>query len=103
MRPGEVSLTCSLCDEPTERAVRSIDRVLIPYCRTHGIVVTATNPLATHEYVVRCEGQGLARLDRDRCGGDVICTDCGRKYYDHPQDLDHPYLNVLCDGSAVKL
>jgi hypothetical protein len=45
----------------------------------------------------------VARLDRDRCGGDCVCSDCGRKYYDHPQNAEYPFLNEICDGSVVKL
>lgn len=50
-----------------------------------------------------CPGQKLGRLDRGRAGGDVLCTSCWRDYYHHDRDSDHPYMTVLCDGSAVKL
>jgi hypothetical protein len=46
----------------------------------------------------------------DRAGGDVVCEQCGKKYYDHPQYTKalscidgSPVLNQLCDGSLVKL
>ena len=46
-----------------------------------------------------------------RASGDCLCSDCGKKYYDHPSDkapesLDwegHPFLRILCDGTRVKL
>lgn len=38
-----------------------------------------------------------------RAGGDVICDECGSKYYDHPQHPAFGFLNVICDGSIVKL
>jgi len=57
----------------------------------------------------------LARREQDRApdfvraSGDVVCNACGKKYYDHPMDRTvlswngEPFLNVLCDGSRVKL
>lgn len=41
--------------------------------------------------------------DSVRAGGDVVCRSCGKAYYDHPQHGGFPFLNVLCDGTAVKL
>ena len=44
-----------------------------------------------------------------RAGGDVVCSICNKKYYDHPfieNCLDNegrPYLNIICDGTIVKL
>jgi hypothetical protein len=44
-----------------------------------------------------------------RAGGNAVCEICHRKYFDHPQNTDYldwngyPYLNVLCDGTLVKL
>jgi hypothetical protein len=44
-----------------------------------------------------------------RVSGDCICLICGGKYYDHPNDMEQldwqgsPFLNVLCDGTRVKL
>ena len=38
-----------------------------------------------------------------RASGDCICPDCGLAYYDHPESVHYPYLNVLCDRSFVKL
>lgn len=38
-----------------------------------------------------------------RASGLCVCTDCDRLYYDHPQDPEHSWLNVLCDGQRVKL
>ncbi len=35
--------------------------------------------------------------------GDCICQQCDRIYYDHPADVLEPFLNVLCDGTRVKL
>lgn len=47
------------------------------------------------------------RTPAPRASGDCMCT-CGKKYYDHPADYSQlfngsPFLNVLCDGSYVKL
>ncbi len=47
--------------------------------------------------------EGVGYLDRGRAGGDCVCLDCGRKYYDHPQFPPARFLNQLCDGSLVKL
>jgi hypothetical protein len=44
-----------------------------------------------------------------RAGGDCICEQCGKRYYDHPVNLEFlgtnyiPFLAVLCDGRNVKL
>lgn len=42
-----------------------------------------------------------------RAGGDCVCEECGRTYYQHPVELvpdtDGLYLNRLCDGKLVKL
>jgi hypothetical protein len=44
-----------------------------------------------------------------RAGGDYICEQCGKRYYDHPVNLEFlgtnyiPFLAVLCDGRNVKL
>ncbi len=44
-----------------------------------------------------------------RAGGDCICDQCGKCYYDHPFDTkqlsydDKPFLHVLCNGDRVKL
>lgn len=38
-----------------------------------------------------------------RAGGDVICPKCGKMYKKHKQHDKHPWLNVLCDGTLVKL
>lgn len=48
-------------------------------------------------------------LEFVRVGGDVICDDCGKKYYDHPLDKEvlsydgYPFLNIRCDGVRLKL
>ncbi len=60
----------------------------------------------------RRRGQGAEKLlaglegecpDSIRAGGDAACRSCGKAYYDHPQHGGFPFLNVLCDGTAVKL
>lgn len=38
-----------------------------------------------------------------RASGDVICPGCGAKYYYHPQGVPYEWLNVICDGTYVKL
>ncbi|KKN75296.1 hypothetical protein LCGC14_0381480 [marine sediment metagenome] len=44
-----------------------------------------------------------------RAGGDIICDDCGKKYYDHPMSEDYldydgyKWLWVICSGELVKL
>lgn len=44
-----------------------------------------------------------------RADGSMICTRCNRDYFSHPMDWrvigygNVPFLNVLCDGSRVKL
>ena len=110
-RYAEVSLKCELCDQPAEYADSVPDGNAgpkdhqyrwKPFCWLHAI---ERRQVATSRVqpIARCEKQQLGRIDRDRCGGDCLCPDCGRKYYDHPKDIDFPFLNVLCDGSVVKL
>lgn len=44
-----------------------------------------------------------------RAGGDVVCSVCNLKYYDHPfvenclDQQDLPFLHIICDNSIVKL
>lgn len=38
-----------------------------------------------------------------RAGGDVVCEECGEKYYDHPGDPVEKDLNILCNRDRVKL
>jgi len=44
---------------------------------------------------------GLPRFLLVKSGS--ICERCNKKYSEHPRDLENSYLNVLCDGSKVKL
>jgi len=39
----------------------------------------------------------------DHAAGDVVCPTCGKPYSEHPLDARYDWLNVLCDGSLVKL
>jgi len=41
--------------------------------------------------------------DAVRAGGGAVCQSCGKAYRDHPQHGGFPFLNILCDGTAVKL
>lgn len=43
--------------------------------------------------------------ERARSGvnGSVLCTICGRRYYDHPADEKMPWRVVLCDGSKARV
>ena len=50
-----------------------------------------------------CEKDEVLRLDRGRCSGLCVCEDCGKAYYDHPPVPEYPFLQLLCDGSVVKL
>lgn len=38
-----------------------------------------------------------------RASGDVVCEACGHKYREHPQNIPHHWLTMICDGSYVKL
>lgn len=44
-----------------------------------------------------------SELDYIRASGDMICPACMLNYFKHPSDPLLPFLNVLCDGRAVKL
>lgn len=103
MRPGEMAITCVApgCGRMTSSYGFDDCGKIVPLCWTHKLRERMLGATRLGE-AVACPTQGLARLDRGRSGGDCLC-ECGRKYYDHPQDADHPFLNVLCDGSVVKL
>lgn len=115
MRPAETVLTCELCGEPAVYCdsvpdanksgvnLNECGYRLQPLCWLHGVERRQEVATSRVNQILRCEQQGIGRLDRDRCGGDVLCNDCGRKFYDHPQEKEFPFLNVLCDGSVVKL
>jgi hypothetical protein len=115
MKPAETALTCELCGEPAiycdsvpDSNTRGMNLGECGYrlqalCWIHGVERRQDVATSRVNQILRCEKQGIGRLDRDRCGGDVVCVDCGRKFYDHPQEKEHPFLNVLCDGSVVKL
>ena len=57
----------------------------------------------------RRAGESDTEVEFLRASGDVICEDCGKKYYDHPMDRenldfnDGPFLHILCNGERVKL
>lgn len=38
-----------------------------------------------------------------RCSGEMVCEQCGKQYYDHPQHIPYHWLNIICNGDAVKL
>lgn len=116
MRSAETALTCELCPEPAvycdsvpdpnQRGANHLNECgyrLQPLCWLHGAERKREVATSRVNQILRCERQGIGRLDRDRCGGDVVCLDCGRKFYDHPEEVEHRFLNVLCDGSVVKL
>lgn len=46
---------------------------------------------------------GRRTEDFIRAGGDVACQICGRPYWQHPQDSEHEWLVVRCDGQRLKL
>ena len=114
MRPGECGLSCEECGEPAVYCDSIPDAAVPGYtpgeagyrlqalCWLHGAERKRVATSRVYQ-ILRCERQGIGRLDRDRCGGDVLCPDCGRKFYDHPEEEEFPFLNVLCDGSVVKL
>jgi hypothetical protein len=46
---------------------------------------------------------GRRAEDFIRAGNDVACQVCGRPYWQHPQDSEHEWLVVRCDGQRLKL
>jgi hypothetical protein len=46
---------------------------------------------------------GRRAEDFIRAGNDVACQICGRPYWQHPQDSEHEWLVVRCDGQRLKL
>ena len=79
----DFDLRCSHCEEPIEASVEPADEP---------------------------EEKEEEEEDFIRAGGEVICEVCQLPYKQHPYSYKpadlfqgHPYLNVLCDGSKVKL
>lgn len=108
MRSCELKMTCEYCDKPVTAADSlpfshgQNTRQWVGLCRLHAAHRRGVETSRVVDAIV-CESQGIARIDRDRCGGGVLCESCGLLYYAHPRDADYPFLNVLCDGSLVKL
>jgi hypothetical protein len=56
-----------------------------------------------------CHWRATASPGMIRASGDVICEVCGKKYCDHPMDMEqlsydgHPFLHIRCDGMRLKL
>jgi hypothetical protein len=105
MRSCETKTVCEICGEPAEHCEAMLNILeqhyrLRPLCWRHKVARQHDWPdLQMHQLLI--DGD-IGRLDRDRCGGDCICDECGRKYFDLPQCRTFPFLNVLCDGSVVK-
>jgi hypothetical protein len=72
-------------------------------CQNHFINFFEDGRIFSDGDLLYCPSDGICRIDRGRAGGAVQCAECGKLYYDHPQCKDFPFLNVLCDGSLVKL
>lgn len=59
----------------------------------------------------RCGMEDLPQTngDMDRASGEMICEKCGQEFFAHPLDWREigygnvPFLNILCDGTWVKL
>lgn len=47
--------------------------------------------------------QGYPAPESIRASGSCLCQVCGKEYRMHPRHYPHLYLNILCDGSVVKL
>ncbi len=108
MKPAETSPTCEMCCRRTEYCDSVPDGEggyrLQPLCWLHA---KERKLIATSQLQCILVADGVGHVDRDRAGGDVLCPDCGQKYYDHPQFDGEGgtlrFLNILCDGSLVKL
>lgn len=46
---------------------------------------------------------GYEMPDWRRAGGDVICQQCRKPYYEHPHHDPILWLHILCDKRLVKL
>jgi hypothetical protein len=109
----ETILTC-LCGRPAEYAHSVPDSTvaglnhsecgykIIPACFSCSMRLREQNT-DRHWPLLRCELQGIGRVDFGVAGGGAVCEYCGYDYYHHLRDLDYPFMTVLCDGSAVKL
>lgn len=79
-----------------------------------GLYEGGWRPILTHHYrdsggASRFFKQVQAEPAFSRASGQSPCSECGKLYFDHPEDfhaLSHdnrPFLHVLCNGSRVKL
>lgn len=58
------------------------------------------------QHLIKLSKPDQFRIDRGdyiRAGGDVTCSVCGFKYYDHPEVKGAEWLNRSCDGTLLKL
>lgn len=94
-----------------ERQTREADRIA---SLLTGEALRNFNSFGRRGLLHTMEVCGIAKLpdakpDFDRCAGDAICEVCGKEYRRHPCDWtklgvgDAPFLNLLCDGTLVKL
>jgi hypothetical protein len=59
----------------------------------------------------KCEMTSLPEPIGDglRASGECVCETCGQLFFDHPDEWrrvgfgEVPFLNILCDGTLVKL
>lgn len=104
MRSAETSGQCEYCGEKADYCDSVPDGAggyrLKPLCWIHGVEHRRQNTSRMQDLIV---ADGVGHVDRGRAGGDVLCEECGRKLYDHPQWPPMPFLHILCDGSVVKL
>lgn len=53
--------------------------------------------------IVKIVDQKLKADEWHRAGGDVVCPVCHMLYSNHPIAPKYDWLNILCDGTLVKL
>lgn len=97
------STTCVHCGKYAYDAIMVSPGVLLPLCSTHAGNLRLEDSMPRLYELMHCKSQGTCRVDGGRAGGDVVCKTCGKKYYDHPRDVDYPFMTVMCDGRLVKL
>ena len=112
MRSAETKTTCEHCGRVAEYCDSIPDATITgthpsecgyrlqALCWVHAV---ERRQVATSRVAQLLVCGDVGRLDRERCGGDCVCEDCGKTYYRHPVCPEFPFLHVLCDGSVVKL
>lgn len=97
-RPGIISSQCQYCNVAKASYYSREDAKSTCW---QCCVVLRQGHHVMFDYLIVADG--VARIDRGRVSGLVVCDACGLEFYDHKPFATMPFLTELCDGSVAKL